>query len=63
MEVMYGVKVLNKLIDAWNAQEANREYLRDHTVPSPPTSPLLPFFTFTRFFRVPFPPCLSVGHC
>jgi hypothetical protein len=32
MEVMYGIKVLNKLIAAWEAQTADREYLRENTV-------------------------------
>jgi len=32
MQVMYGVKVLNKLIAAWEAETANRDYLRDNTV-------------------------------
>lgn len=33
MEAMYGLKVLNKLVAAWEAQAADREYLRDNTVP------------------------------
>lgn len=35
MQVMYGVKVLNKLIAAWEAEVANRGYLRDNTVRAP----------------------------
>jgi hypothetical protein len=39
IEVMYGTKVLNKLIVAWEAQTADREYLRENTVhPHPPLS-------------------------
>jgi hypothetical protein len=36
MQVMYGVKVLNKLIAAWEAETANRDYLRDNTVHTRP---------------------------
>jgi hypothetical protein len=34
MQAMYGVKVLNRLITAWEAETANRDYLRDNTVPT-----------------------------
>ena len=35
MEAMYGVKILHKLVEAWNEQELNREYLRNNTVQPP----------------------------
>jgi hypothetical protein len=32
MQIMYGVKVLNKLIAAWEAEVADRGYLQENTV-------------------------------
>lgn len=32
MQILYGVKVLNKLVAAWEAEAADRGYLQENTV-------------------------------
>ena len=47
MEVMYGAKILHKLLENWRQQEDSREYIQQHTVlpsntPNTPSNPSTP---------------------
>ena len=48
---MYGVKVLNKLVAAWEAEAANRGYLEENTVRA---SSLVVIVSVIIFFQISF---------
>ena len=49
MQIMYGVKVLNKLVAAWEAEAANRGYLEENTVRA---SSLVVIVSVIIFFQI-----------
>ena len=51
MQIMYGVKVLNKLVAAWQAEAANRGYLKENTVRA---SSLVVIVSVIIFFQISF---------